>query len=47
MLEAMGKRKMGKNASFFAFTATPKPATLEKFGKPNASGALIRMTCIP
>jgi type I restriction enzyme R subunit len=38
MLQAMGKRKMGKNASFFAFTATPKPATLEKFGKPNASG---------
>ncbi len=38
MLQAMGKRKMGKSASFFAFTATPKPATLEKFGKPNASG---------
>lgn len=36
MLAAMGKRKMGKNASFFAFTATPKPATLEKFGKPKA-----------
>jgi type I restriction enzyme R subunit len=33
MLQAMSKRKMGKNASFFAFTATPKPATLEKFGK--------------
>jgi len=38
MLAAMSKRKMGKNASYFAFTATPKPATLEKFGKPNASG---------
>ena len=38
MLAAMAKRKMGKNASYFAFTATPKPATLEKFGKPNASG---------
>ncbi len=38
MLDAMSKRKMGKNASFFAFTATPKPATLEKFGKPNAKG---------
>ena len=38
MLAAMSKRKMGKNASFFAFTATPKPATLEKFGKENESG---------
>lgn len=38
MLEAMGKRKMGKNASFFAFTATPKPATLEKFGDRDTSG---------
>lgn len=38
MLEAMGKRKMGKNASFFAFTATPKPATLEKFGARDTSG---------
>jgi type I restriction enzyme R subunit len=38
MLQAMGKRKMGKNASFFAFTATPKPATLEKFGKPRVPG---------
>ncbi|MFM2168745.1 MAG: hypothetical protein RIS79_3116 [Verrucomicrobiota bacterium] len=38
MLEAMGKRKMGKNASFFAFTATPKPATLEKFGARGTSG---------
>ncbi len=38
MLSAMGKRKMGRNASFFAFTATPKPATLEKFGQRNASG---------
>ena len=38
ILQAMSKRKMGKNASFFAFTATPKPATLEKFGKPNPNG---------
>ena len=28
----MNRRKMGNNASFFAFTATPKNATLEKFG---------------
>lgn len=32
ILQAMAKRKMGKNVSYFAFTATPKPATLEKFG---------------
>ncbi len=38
MLSAMAKRKMGKNASFFAFTATPKPATLEKFGRKNDGG---------
>jgi type I restriction enzyme R subunit len=38
ILAAMEKRKMGKNASYFAFTATPKPATLEKFGRPNATG---------
>jgi type I restriction enzyme R subunit len=38
MLAAMSKRKMGKNASYFAFTATPKPATLEKFGRLNESG---------
>jgi type I restriction enzyme R subunit len=38
MLAAMAKRKMGKNASYFAFTATPKPATLEKFGARDTSG---------
>lgn len=38
ILAAMDKRKMGKNASYFAFTATPKPATLEKFGKRNGKG---------
>lgn len=32
ILEAMNRRKMSGNASFFAFTATPKNATLEKFG---------------
>ncbi|MCX6170171.1 MAG: DEAD/DEAH box helicase family protein [Ignavibacteriales bacterium] len=34
ILKTMDERKMSKNASFFAFTATPKPATLEKFGEP-------------
>src|SRR5690606_1316150 len=32
ILEAMRKRKMRGNASYLAFTATPKNATLEKFG---------------
>lgn len=31
-------RKMNRNASYFAFTATPKKATLEKFGTRNAEG---------
>lgn len=36
MLIAMqDTRKKRNNASYFAFTATPKPATLEKFGKLN------------
>ena len=38
ILQAMERRKMGKNASYFAFTATPKKATLEKFGTRNADG---------
>ena len=38
ILQAMERRKMGDNASYFAFTATPKKATLEKFGTRNANG---------
>ena len=38
ILQAMERRKMGNNASYFAFTATPKKATLEKFGTRNANG---------
>jgi type I restriction enzyme R subunit len=38
ILQAMERRKMGKNASYFAFTATPKKATLEKFGIRNEKG---------
>ena len=38
MLQAMNQRKMGQNASYFAFTATPKKATLEKFGTKNTEG---------
>ncbi|UYM18801.1 DEAD/DEAH box helicase family protein [Endozoicomonas euniceicola] len=33
ILKAMEGRKMSDNASYFAFTATPKNSTLEKFGK--------------
>ena len=38
ILAAMASRKMGKNASYFAFTATPKSGTLEKFGTKNGEG---------
>ncbi|QLI82652.1 type I restriction endonuclease subunit R [Chitinibacter fontanus] len=38
ILAAMKGRKMSSNASYFAFTATPKPATLEKFGRQAADG---------
>lgn len=38
ILAIMKGRKMSKNASYFAFTATPKPATLEKFGRQGTDG---------
>ncbi len=38
ILAIMASRKMSKNASYFAFTATPKPATLEKFGRQGPDG---------
>ena len=38
ILEVMEGRKLSSNASYFAFTATPKPATLEKFGTPTSEG---------
>jgi len=38
ILEAMKSRKMKGNASYFAFTATPKNATLERFGTKNEEG---------
>lgn len=38
ILEAMRSRKMKGNASYLAFTATPKPATLEKFGVKQQDG---------
>ncbi len=37
--KSMLARGKQPNLSFFAFTATPKPKTLEVFGTPNASGA--------
>ena len=36
--EIISKRKMLSNASYFAFTATPKPKTLELFGVPVQEG---------
>ena len=36
---AMQSRKMRGNASYLAFTATPKPITLEKFGVKNDDGS--------
>ncbi len=38
ILRVMEGRKMSRNASFFAFTATPKNTTLEKFGQPTPEG---------
>ncbi len=38
IIAAMRARKMRGNASYFAFTATPKPNTLEKFGEKQADG---------
>ena len=38
ILEIMKKRKMRDNASYFAFTATPKNATLERFGEQTPDG---------
>lgn len=38
ILEAMRTRKIRDNASYFAFTATPKNTTLEKFGEQQADG---------
>ena len=38
IIEAMKKRKMKGNASYLAFTATPKPITLEKFGVKKEDG---------
>ncbi len=38
IIAAMKKRKMRNNASYFAFTATPKNNTLERFGTKQADG---------
>ena len=38
ILEIMRSRKMSKNASYLAFTATPKANTLEKFGELQEDG---------
>lgn len=38
IIKAMAERKMRGNASYFAFTATPKNTTLEKFGEKQEDG---------
>ena len=38
VLKAMASRKMATNASYLAFTATPKNATLERFGQRRTDG---------
>lgn len=38
MMAAMAKRQPPKNVSFFAFTATPKPKTIELFGRKGVDG---------
>ncbi|NUQ76588.1 MAG: type I restriction endonuclease subunit R [Polyangiaceae bacterium] len=38
----MESRKLLPNASYFAFTATPKNKTLETFGEPQAAGAQVK-----
>ncbi len=40
--QLMESRKMLKNASYFAFTATPKNKTLEIFGEPVPEGGIIK-----
>ena len=39
ILKAMAARKLRNNASYFAFTATPKNSTLEKFGERQEDGS--------
>ena len=41
ILKAMCARKMSDNASYFAFTATPKNTTLEKFGSKQSDGRFV------
>lgn len=42
--QLMESRKMLTNASYFAFTATPKNKTLEVFGEPQSQGAQCNTT---
>ncbi|MEM9538850.1 MAG: DEAD/DEAH box helicase family protein [Cyanobacteria bacterium P01_E01_bin.42] len=39
VLQAISRRKLSPNASYFAFTATPKNTTLEKFGTEQPDGS--------
>lgn len=42
IIRIMGARKMLPNASYFAFTATPKNKTLEMFGEPAPDGDKVK-----
>ena len=41
IIQTIRNRKMCKNASYLAFTATPKQITLEKFGEKQSDGSFI------
>lgn len=47
MLDEIQKSGKQKNVSMIAFTATPKPDTLQLFGTLNAEGKRNPLTCIP
>ncbi len=47
IIKAMAERKVRGNASYFAFTATPKNTTLEKFGQNRRTAVLRPFICIP
>ena len=47
IIKAMAERKMRTNASYFAFTATPKNTTLENSGQKRRTAGLSPFTSIP
>lgn len=47
ILAEIKKRKSAPNISYFAFTATPKPATLEFFGTKSSNGSYVPFSTYP